>query len=434
MYMTGYIGITASSNLRPLTEEVNSFQNSPMKKRIAWFVPFPIQGSGGHQTIFNHIQTLMRRGHHCYIFIGKEKPCSKETSLQQLLFDDFGFSSDYVHYGYDTHEKFDMAVATAWWTAEGVVRNVHAEKKVYFIQDYEPWFNPMGDLFLKAEQSYRYGLSPITIGRWLAQKIEKKSNITAQYFDFTADLTTYFPLKKRKKENSICCIFQPDKPRRCPELMKETLSIIRENRPDTKIYTYGSTENPKLPFCEHLGILSKEACNSLYNRCRVGMCLSSTNPSRIPFEMMAAGLPVVELYGENTIYDFPEKATLLAARTSGSLAGAVMKILESETLQQKMELACLDFIKTRPIELEFEQSAQIFESLLQNAVTEKDTFLHCYNAPAFEAEYALPQNAYQSNENAAETERNSNKSTSLTHYLLNNRIARMAKVMWKGYY
>ncbi len=411
-----------------------------MKKRIAWFVPTPIKGSGGHQTIFNHIQNLEKRGHLCYVFIGEEESYSREISLrsmQQQLYDDFGFSSDAVQYGYDTDKTFDMAVATAWWTAERVARCVDAEKKVYFIQDYEPWFQPMGDIFLKAEQSYHYGLSPMTIGRWLARRIEKESGIGVQYFDFTADLTTYFPFAERKKENSICCIFQPDKPRRCPELLKETLSIIKENRPDTKIYTYGSTVEPNFPFsCEHLGILSKVACNELYNRCRVGVCISSTNPSRIPFEMMAAGLPVVELYGENTIYDLPEKGTLLAARTPGSVAGAVMKILDSEVLQQEMELFCLDFMKTRPADLEFQQGAEIFENFLQDKSIERKTVTPCYSAAAFKAEYAVPERVYHPDENAAqiESDENRGKTVSLIQYLQHNRLARVIKVLWRGYY
>ena len=36
-----------------------------------------------------------------------------------------------------------------------------------------------------------------------------------------------------------------------------------------------------------LGLVSPTACADLYRRCSVGLCVSSSNPSRIPFEMMS---------------------------------------------------------------------------------------------------------------------------------------------------
>lgn len=63
--------------------------------------------------------------------------------------------------------------------------------------------------------------------------------------------------------------------------------------------------------CKNLNIIPIKECNELYNKCKVGICMSASNPSRIPFEMMSAGLPVVELYKENNIYDLPDEGVLL---------------------------------------------------------------------------------------------------------------------------
>lgn len=59
---------------------------------------------------------------------------------------------------------FDVVIATAWNAAEYVAMQPTLTKP-YFIQDFEPWFYPMGENYLRAEQSYRLGLMPITIGR-----------------------------------------------------------------------------------------------------------------------------------------------------------------------------------------------------------------------------------------------------------------------------
>jgi hypothetical protein len=86
--------------------------------------------------------------------------------------------------------------------------------------------------------------------------------------------------------------------------------------PDVKIYLYGSSINDSLWFeHENLGLLDLASCNELYNKCSVGLCISSSNPSRIPFEMMNAGLPVVEVWRVNNLYDFNEEAMLLCKQT-----------------------------------------------------------------------------------------------------------------------
>ena len=80
----------------------------------------------------------------------------------------------------------------------------------------------------------------------------------------------------------------------------EALGIVKFLRPDVKIYLYGSNIKGNVWFeHENLGIIPLEKCNALYNKCEVGLCISSSNPSRIPFEMMAAGLPVVDLIHGN---------------------------------------------------------------------------------------------------------------------------------------
>ena len=103
--------------------------------------------------------------------------------------------------------------------------------------------------------------------------------------------------------------------------------------PKVKIYLYGSSQSAKGSIWfehEHLGLLKLYDCNELYNRCAVGLCLSSSNPSRIPFEMMAAGLPVVELWRENNLYDLSPKAVSLSDQTPESLAEGILRLLADQ--------------------------------------------------------------------------------------------------------
>ncbi|MDW7773277.1 MAG: glycosyltransferase [Desulfobulbaceae bacterium] len=404
-----------------------------MKGKIAWLVPYPIPGSGGHRTIFAHIRYLAERGHRCHVYIGEDRRKNmEEDALREAVEQQFGPCPARIHRGYKVSERFDLALATAWWTAEVVAREVEAEHKLYFVQDFEPCFNPMGDLYIQAENSYRQGLAPLTIGRWLSHLLREKYGSRMNFFDFTADRTVYFPIEAAVKEQAVCFIHQPEKPRRCPLIGRDALAIVKHHCPEVMIYTYGSQEAPNYYFDHtHLGILSREECNLLYNRCAAGLCLSSSNPSRVPFEMMAAGLPAVDFHGDNTIYDMPEHGILLAERNPSSLAGAIIKILQTPDLQREIRQHGLQFMKDRHAELEFEQCASKIEDILAGQDKPEETVSPLYQAGSYSADLPVPPvppvpEVLSGNTDSAKM--------NLYQRLSRNRIGRVLKVMWKGYY
>ncbi len=400
-----------------------------MQSKIAWLVPYPLKGSGGHRTIFSHIRNLEARGHQCHVYIGEEaQQDMSEEVIRELVEEYFGLCPSQIHCGYEVAGHFDMAIATAWWTAELVAKNVDADHKLYFVQDFEACFHPMGDCYIRAESSYGYGLTPLTIGRWLSHLLHKNYGSKANFFEFTADHTIYFPLESEVREQAVCFIYQPEKPRRCPSIGRDTLAIVKHHCPEVTIYTYGCNEEPDYHFDHtHLGILSLEECNRLYNRCGVGLCLSSSNPSRIPFEMMAAGLPAVDFFGENTIYDLPEGCTLLAERTPSSLAGAIIKILQSPQLQKEMRRSGLRFMGKRPASLEFDQCAAGIEELLAGKPVPEADITPLYTSKPFFAELDAPPpvTSPPGNEYPAKM--------TLWEYLQHNRISRALKVLCKGH-
>ena len=52
--------------------------------------------------------------------------------------------------------------------------------------------------------------------------------------------------------------------------------------------------------------MTESELNILYNKYKVGIVFSDTNPSRLGFEMYASGLQVIEYDSEFTKYDMPE--------------------------------------------------------------------------------------------------------------------------------
>ncbi|KEI71146.1 glycosyltransferase family protein [Endozoicomonas elysicola] len=361
---------------------------------IAWVIPRLIEGSGGHRTILQHAYALEQAGYQCPIYIEGTGNQAKAAATVERLFGNRFLS---VRFGWDEIQPADLVMATIWYSA-AIVRDLPFNcYKGYFVQDYEAMFNPMGDAYLSAENSYRYGLTPITIGSWLKHELANRFKVPAFHINFGVDNRIYHPLNI-DRELSVCFIYQPDKPRRCSRFGVEALGIVKHNRPEVNIYLYGSPPSEKGDIWyehEHLGLLKLEDCNALYNRCAVGLCLSSSNPSRIPFEMMAAGLPVVEFWRENNLYDIPPDAVSLSEQTPESLAKNILRLLADNDERERMSRAGVTFMSDRPLQDESEGFKTCVKSILEGQKPKLVVTPPLYDRPPISAEgygMTLPTN------------------------------------------
>ena len=361
-----------------INETSNEFKkevSSMIAKKIAWIIPSPIKGSGGIRTMIQNANFLVRQGFECDIYV-EEDYVNTNESMKQRIIDFYGECLCDVYVGIDFKKEYDLAFATYSIKTPDYLYYMknNVKRKAYFIQDFEPWFEPMGGLYLDMEHTYKYGLNGVSIGKWLTYKLQHEFNQPMNYFSFCADTNVYKKLDNVEKENAICFIFQPEKPRRCSNIGIRALLLVKALRPDVKIYLYGSDVDIKLDVeMENLHIMPIDKCNELYNKCKVGVCMSSSNPSRIPFEMMAAGLPVVDLYRENNLYDIPEDGVLLADTSPEAVATAIIKILDDDKLQQSMSKKGYEFMKNYPIEKGFEEFLNFVNNILDDKnITDSD--------------------------------------------------------------
>ena len=335
--------------------------------KIGWIIPGVAKASGGTRTIVQAVNALVKtERHECLIVL--DIVCQDFVALDEArnsLVSEYGLNPEIAVVDLSCNlDEYDCLVATLWTTAE-TVRNSLVAHKVYFVQDFEPWFYSMGDEYLEAQNTYRIGLKPLTIGRWLSHKLCSEYDSAAHYFDFCADARIYKPLDI-KRNRAICALHQPGKPRRCDKMLVSALRLVKQLAPDVEIYLYGSdkTENPEIDFDHtNLGTLSPEECNRLYNKCQAGICCSSSNPSRIPFEMMAAGLPPIDIFGENTSFDYLRGSILLAEANPEALATAVLQLLSDEDMRAEISARGIALMKERPLENESANIVDFFDRL-----------------------------------------------------------------------
>ncbi len=313
---------------------------------VGIFTPAPLIGSGGHRTIFNVARRLVEAGFRVNCIL------EDEGEGLDVAYDYLRGSGATVELGWHLPREMDYALATIAHSAP-VVEQLNVPHKGYLVQDFEALFNPVGDNYSSAETSYTRGLTHLTVGSWLSHIMERQYGTSGIAAGLGIDHSVY-RLTDDEREDAVCFLYQPEKPRRSPKLGIDALRMVKLARPETKIYVYGSDRDLDIDFdVENIGLIRHlDELNALYNRCRVGLCISMSNPSRIPFELMAAGTVPVDVYRYNNLFDYDNGTAILAYQSPASIATAILEVLNSDEVYEKHRENCLDFVASRSLDWE----------------------------------------------------------------------------------
>ncbi|HXG36577.1 MAG TPA: hypothetical protein VNL15_06390, partial [Dehalococcoidia bacterium] len=162
---------------------------------INWVIPHVGQG-GGHRTIFRFVRYLQERGfrQRIYEMPIRRRRRSNPRELHDLIRQLYGISLSEVHPDFQAMQPADITIATAWQTAYAVFQFPETRHKVYLVQDYEPYFTPVGTVSALAENTYRFGFYGITAGAWLADKLSGEFDMSCDQFQLAVDSEIYHPL------------------------------------------------------------------------------------------------------------------------------------------------------------------------------------------------------------------------------------------------
>ena len=317
--------------------------------KVAVYAPAPIAGSGGHRTLFNLARKFVVAGCDTYCFL------EEEGAGIDVAYGYLGDKKARVLVGWPEDVQLDMAVATIAHSSKLVASLKRVKHKAYLLQDFEAWFNPLGDVYTINENSYTFGNLHFTVGNFLTHMLHHQYDAEAVPAGLGIDTSVYFD-KGDERENAISFLYQPEKFRRNPQMAIEALRIVKKKNPDIKIYVYGSDADIYLDFeAENLGLIHDiTQLNDLYNRCKVGLCISMTNPSRIPFEFMAAGVVAVDIYRYNNLIDYPTGTIKLAYQSAESIAKAILQVFENEKEYEERKEAGIRFASTRTLDWEMD--------------------------------------------------------------------------------
>lgn len=256
-------------------------------------------GSGGHTTLYRIVKHLQNIGYLNRVYL-YDPYAGDPKYYQGLAREHYGLTCEIGDIR-DGMKDADALVATSWPTAYAVFNARCAGKRFYFVQDYEPYFYPVGTYSVLAENTYRMGFHGITAGRWLAEKLVREFGMQSDHFPFGCD-TDLYRRDPASKRSGVAFYARVGTPRRAVELGLLALELFAKRQPQIELHLFGERID-NLPFrVTNHGLVSPQKLNEIYNRCFAGLSLSLTNVSLVPHEMLASGcLPVVNDAVQNRI-------------------------------------------------------------------------------------------------------------------------------------
>ena len=280
-----------TNNYTSLKNKVHS--QSAIPSKIIWVcVPTEISG-GGSRTISRFIKYFDRAGIRQEVLIYTPNNLVDLNHQKYVWVSGFGVPAHIEIKLYSERlNTNDFVFATAYQTAIPAIKISNPNRLGYFVQDDETTFDlslSQQMLVLKGFERFSFA---ICAGDWLKTLSESRGIRHSVSFNFGVDQIYFENIKP--KEKLIVGYFQPDKSRRCAEILVTALAIAKRELPSWKFVLVGGGEKGTvLPGLYNYGALNPLELASIYRRAKVGLVISATNASLTPYELIACGATVI---------------------------------------------------------------------------------------------------------------------------------------------
>ena len=224
-----------------------------------------------------------------------------------------------------------MAVATGWQTVAQVLRLPGASARAYLVQDHEPEFYPTSAEREWAAWTYRQGLHCIAASPWLADLVRTRYGAERRRASTSASTTSAIARPTSRAATTGSSSTRAPSPRggRCRWACWRWPSCTAAGR---RSRSRSSARRGPIaaPFPHRaLGVLEAAELARAYSEATVGLVLSLTNPSLIPQEMLACGLPCVDVASESMLATYgADGPATLAAPEPIALCEAIEALLD----------------------------------------------------------------------------------------------------------
>lgn len=318
---------------------------------IATVIPPFRRGSGGHGTIFKILRRLEARGHTCTVWLNDHTGQHRgdwPARLRGDIVEFFGPLNAPVFKGFDEWFGADVAMATGWQTAHPTVLLDNCRARAYMVNDYEPMFFGTSVEQMWARETYDLGMHCIAASPWLRDLLIERHRCSASDFNLGVEHEIYHPYPVRRRSDTVVFYARTITHRRGCEIAFLALSELKRRRPDLRIVMFGEEPGPATSFeYENLGVATPTQLAALYSEATVGLSISLTNFSLIPKEMLACGLPCVEIAGVSAESIFGEGGGPLNLVPPNPLqiADGIEQLLDDEAQRESLTRTGIEFVR-----------------------------------------------------------------------------------------
>lgn len=364
---------TISSLLPKLSEistkliEPDSFPSQRRgARKVVWILPDLPAGSGGHRNVLRFAEFLPKDKFDSTVVLLSKK--ESQENLRAFAQTHYGMSSFQITTDLTELYSADVVFATHHSTTDIIklFAPPTADRR-YLVQDFECLFGPMSDEYLHALETYfDEEMKIICSGEWMSKKVLQITGREVPFFHFPVDKSIYnTDGADDSVREGILFFAKADTPRRLYQLGIQAIQIIHKLSPGTKIGLYGGDPNWSSPGVTNHGRLPHLTdLAELYKKYSVGLAFSPTNPSLIPYEMMACGLPVVDVEVRDDA--FPKfgmpPAALLCRPNPSELAKEILELLNSPSRLRDFKDRGLQLAENMPDESDVAQTMDKFLS------------------------------------------------------------------------
>jgi glycosyltransferase involved in cell wall biosynthesis len=330
---------------------------------VAVIIPPFQRGSGGHNTIFQIVSRLEAMGHTCSVW--HDDPFGHARSkwpavLRREISEFFAPIQAPVYTSFDHWYGADVVMATGWQTVYPALLLDNCRARVYLVNDHEPEFYATSVESYLAERTYAYDFFCIAASPWLRDVLVDRYGLPATDFQLGVDHGVYRPQPIERSRDTVIYYSRAVTGRRAVPFGLLALEELSRRRPQTRIVLYGDPGPAEVRFpCESLGIISPEQLAWAYSQATVGLSLSMTNLSLIPKEMLACGLPCVELAGVSAESVFGVDGPIeLAPLDPSAIAAALERLLDDRRLWEERSAAGIAFVREHTWDVAAQQVEQ----------------------------------------------------------------------------
>lgn len=371
-----YHSLQAVVEKRQVNERLSSYDPSvihntkPEKiQKITFVIERMAKYNGGQTSILRLGTELSKLGYQVGYMV--YKPQSKSDMQECAACNLNNYQGEMYTNKYLDKLNSDIVIASSWDTV------AFAKKmkgyKMYFLQDYEPYFYSFGELFLMARKTYEQGLHMVSLGPWNKEMVEKNCNIVSPVdsIEFPYERKEY-PTGRRdyatysKKREFTLAVYLKYYGKRLPCISQYLLKQVKEEFKKDGIHLnikyFGEDKSFRCDAGENLGMLNKKELLTLYKRADFGMVASMSNISLVPYEMLATGLPLIEFEDGTFPYFFPDNSALLISLSYQDLYHKIKEAIEKPQVLEEMHNTAERYLQT----LSWQKSAKQFSEILNN--------------------------------------------------------------------